>query len=268
MLEVFGIDWATTKSRRYAVRLAVDVQAGALKLVEAQDKVDDAAVHAICADDALDSVGIDVAFGWPTEFCGFVADWRPGDGADIDAVEPNAFMFRRTDRVVSEAGLGRPLSVSTNLLGRSAQSWTHQFLADGGPEREQIDVLGDERGGSNGPPRLVEVYPKATLNALVQHASDEASSGLQNYNRRDATSRVELLHGLKRAVGLEGLEADTFGSNEHRVDALLAAIATAIYATACRDGQENFRGWSVRRPTKEERADARREGWIFVPTRA
>lgn len=267
MLDVCGIDWATTRARRFGVRLEVRASKGELEVVEVHDRLEEADVHRICGDATLDSVGVDVAFGWPRDFCRFVADWRPGEAEDTAPVEPNRFMFRRTDRVVSESGLGRPLSVSTNLLGRSAQSWTHQFLAEEGPERDQIDVLGAARRSDEDPPRLVEVYPKATLNAFQRHAATASALGLDTYDRRDVDARTALVAGLGPSVGLTGVEAASFASNEHRVDALLAAVATAIYASACRRQSELFRGWEVRRPSRRERDDARREGWIFFPLR-
>ncbi|MGM0556166.1 MAG: DUF429 domain-containing protein [Myxococcota bacterium] len=266
-MDVCGIDWATSKARRYAVRLAVSDQGESLELLDVWDKLSEDDVHEICSDRTLDSVGVDVAFGWPREFCGFVSDWRPGVADAVDAVEAGRFMFRRTDRLVSELGLGRPLSVSTNLLGRSAQSWTHYFLVEEGPDRAQIDVLGGARSQSDDPPRLVEVYPKATLNAMLAADESAAALGLDAYDRRDAESRQALLEGLERAAGLRGIEPADFASNEHRVDALLAALATAIYASACRSDTEKFRGWTVRRPDEHEESDARREGWIFVPVR-
>lgn len=64
MIEVCGIDWSTAPERRFAVRLRVDSARRQMEVVEARGRLGDREVHAICGDTMLDSVGVDVAFGW------------------------------------------------------------------------------------------------------------------------------------------------------------------------------------------------------------
>lgn len=196
----------------------------------------------------VDSVGIDCALGWPDEFLAFVAAHARGDRLDrgtagAGPAEGMAWRrrlaYRETDRVV-RAETGRwPLSVSTDRLGLTAMRCA--ALLDT-LDRRGLDV---DRSGAG---RVAEVYPAATLRRW----------GLDTRGYKiDSARRAALLDDLRRRAPWLDLGAHDvlLAANDDAFDSLIACLATRAHAL----------GRSLPVPD-ELRAQARREGWVALPT--
>lgn len=206
-------------------------------------------------DDALadlavraDAVGIDCALGWPDEFLDFITAHARGDrlergtvggGPDEGLAWRRRLAYRETDRFVHEQAGRWPLSVSTDRLGLTAMRCA--ALLDT-LDRRGLDV---DRSGAG---HVAEVYPAATLR-------------LWGFDTRgykvDAARRQALLDDLRRRapwLDLGGHGALLTG-NDDAFDSLVACLATRAHAL----------GRS--RPVPDGvRAQARREGWVALPS--
>lgn len=203
-------------------------------------------------DDALvaaavpaDMTAIDVPLGWPDGFVSAVVAHHHGGGWPPAAVTPPLdrlpLRYRLTDRVVM-AGGGRPLSVSSDLIGVAAMRGArlqHLLLAAGVPV---------DRSGVTG--RVVEAYPAAALRAWGL-----ASSRYKGKVHAAAcrTLAVELAGRCGRFGGAAAAALD--GCDDNGLDAFVCAVvARAVLAGL------------TARPADEQVDVARREGWIHVPT--
>ena len=135
---------------------------------------DDALLAAVSA---ADKVGIDVPFGWPTDFVAGIAEythtgiWPSGIAQPTTA--PKYLQFRETDRFVHEKTGRWPLSVSSDRIAIPAMRAAALFsrLA------EQGEIV--RRDGSG---KVVEVYPAAALRVWGFNAD--------GYKRRRITTHV------------------------------------------------------------------------------
>lgn len=147
-----------------------------------------------------------------------------------------------------------PLSVSADRIGLSAFAWAR--LVAEHELHERID-LGAGRLGSVGP-SIIEVYPAATLAAVVQ-SNDVVIKGYKTDNE----IRSALLESLLAQFNVECSDENVValvssGEDSDRFDAFVAALTAAAYAGAL--------GLDVVHPSAEQIDAALREGWIFFPT--
>lgn len=190
-------------------------------------------------------IGIDCAFGWPVDFVDFVA--RQAGGARLTSDDTGDLAWRRrlahreTDRVVTERTGARPLSVATDRLGMTALRCA--VLLD----RLAGDGRVVERSGEH-PSAVVEVYPAMALRVW----------GLRRPGYKvSADARAALIADLRRAAPwLElGEHEALMRDSADALDAVLAALVALAHRLGC----------SVP-PTAEQRARARVEGWVAIPT--
>lgn len=234
-----GVDLAAeAKGTALAV---IEWTAGAATLVELQLGVADGPIVEAAA--GVDKLGIDCAFGWPDAFVRFVAahaDGAPGAAPVDGGMEwRRTLAYRETDRQ-ARAVTGRwPLSVSTDRLGLTAMRCAGLLarLHEAG-----FDV---DRSGSG---RVAEVYPGAGLRLW----------GLDTAGYRvDAEARRRLLGrltGEAHWLDLAGFEERMIASGD-----AFDAVVAALEARASALGRATA-------PPPEHLAQARREGWIALPT--
>ncbi|MER6628642.1 DUF429 domain-containing protein [Streptomyces sp. NPDC000987] len=245
-----GVDLAAS-ARRTAVCRAVWTREG---LSAAEFVVPDGDEDLLAMVREADKTGLDCPLGWPSDFVATVVahhrglrlppparfaertDGRPG----LDPLR-----YRLTDDLTWKATATRPpLSVSTDLLGvvaLRAARLLDALAAAGAPV---------PRDGSGA---VAEVYPAAALrlwgirlDRSYKSAAPEARSAREHVVR-------SLEAGLARTLP-EPLRARCADSHDH-LDALLCAlVARAVLA-----GDTRWPG------SPEERAAARREGWIHLP---
>jgi len=245
-----GVDLAAS-ARRTAVCRAVWADDGTLTAEFDVPKGDDDLL-ALIRD--ADKTGLDCPLGWPSSFVATVlahhqgtrlppparfeerADGRPG----LDALR-----FRLTDDLTWKTTAMRPpLSVSTDLLGVVALRAARLLDA-----LAALDIAVPRDG--SGP--VAEVYPAAAL-ALwgIRPARSYKNAGPE---AREA--REHVLNSIEAGLGLtlsEQGRTACLASHDH-LDALVCAlVARAVLAGDTR--------WPR---TSDERAAARREGWIHLP---
>lgn len=197
-------------------------------------------------------IGIDCAFGWPVDFVDFVA--RQASGARLTSDDTGDLAWRRrlahreTDRVVTERTGARPLSVATDRLGMTALRCA--VLLD----RLAGDGRVVERSGEH-PSAVVEVYPAMALRVWGLRRPGYKVSGARAAAGRDA--RTALITDLRRAAPwLElGEHEVLMRDSADALDAVLAALVALAHRLRC-----------TVPPTAEQRARARVEGWVAIPT--
>ncbi|HTE20120.1 MAG TPA: DUF429 domain-containing protein [Armatimonadota bacterium] len=253
---VCGIDWATQPSARAAVILEDGEAEGELAVGEIISPLTDERVRELCTSSDYQVVGVDTPFGWPAAFTQFVSGWTPTGPRTGEVPALCLFQYRLTDRIVCKEPQKRPLSVSSNLIGLSARAWV-DFVTQWGLSR-QIDV---GAGDPEGMPRLIEVYPGATLAALFPAGGELKTDRYKN----DEEVRARVVDGLLRTFHIHCDEQQRRKLISHRsdsdnTDALLAALTCWCYLG-------KLDSWSARRPKDAEQDAARQEGWIFFPTR-
>jgi len=243
-MRTVGVDLAAeAKGTALAV---IEWQADAARLTSLHLGVADALIVDTARD--IDKLGIDCALGWPDAFVQFVSAHASGhtlgtavDGAAVDGGMEwrRTLAYRETDRR-ARAITGRwPLSVSTDRLGLTAMRCAGLLarLAESG--------FDTDRSGSG---LVAEVYPGASLRLW--------GFDTRGY-RADASARRQLL----ALVAAEAPWLDLAGFAELMVasgdafDAVIAALAA--------------RGAALGRstpPAPEHLEQARREGWIALPT--
>lgn len=221
----------------------VDWSGRRAQLLELLTEADDDAIVNFAR--KADKTGIDCPLGWSDEFVDFVNAHHSGR-VPMTSVGPAAripLRYRATDLSLVETGLGRPLSVSTDLIGVCAMR-AAGLLAALSANGVEVDRSGT-RGG------VVETYPAAALRhwGLVQ-------GGYKAVAKSATLSAMvtELKRGLPR-LDLGDLEPLCRASHD-AFDALICALV-ARATTQYRGTAQIPRGLVQR---------ARREGWIAVPT--
>jgi predicted nuclease with RNAse H fold len=188
-------------------------------------------------------IGIDCAFGWPMEFFEFLTQhMNPGKipkGIDGAMDWRRTLSHRETDREVRKLTGRWPLSVSTDRLGLTAMR-NAGLLA-----RYQEAGVNVDRSGEG---EVCEVYPGATLRLWCFDTSGYRTS---------IQAREALLEQLKTGapwLDLAGFEEQMLSSTDC-FDAVIAALAARAVALS-----------AYSKPTNQQRAKAKIEGWICLPT--
>jgi predicted nuclease with RNAse H fold len=207
-----------------------------LTLAVGDDEIADAAA-------TVTRIGIDCALGWPDAFVAFVtahagAEVQPE--VDGGADWRRTLAYRATDRRIREKTGRWPLSVSTDRLGVTAMrcaGLTGRLAARG---------LTVDRSGVTG--EVAEVYPGATLRGWALDT--------RGY-RVDPTARRSLLDTLTTsAPGLDlGPHAELMVGSPDAFDAVIAGFAARAAALG-----------RFEPPPPELAGQARREGWIVLPS--
>lgn len=231
-MKTLGVDLASQPASTAIAALTWAPAAATIELLELG--ATDERIIAVAMDS--DVVGIDAPFGWPIPFTEFLSDNAVLE-AWTDAYRDH-LRFRRTDFAVREV-LGRwPLSVSSELIAVPAMR-CQQLL-------RSLDV--EDRSGDG---RVFEVYP-----ALGLHRWGLPSSGYKGAKGRAA--RATLWEALRRRapwLKVSSQQDELIRGNDDALDAVLAAI---VARTAMLGAVEPI-------PT-HERAAARAEGWIVIPS--
>ena len=188
-------------------------------------------------------IGIDCAFGWPVEFFEFLTQhMNPNQkpkGIDGAMDWRRTLSHRETDREVRKLTGRWPLSVSTDRLGLTAMR-NAGLLA-----RYQEAGVNVDRSGDG---TACEVYPGATLRLWCFDTSGYRTS---------IQAREALLEQLKTGapwLDLAGFEEQMLSSTDC-FDAVIAALAARAVALS-----------AYSKPTNQQRAKAKIEGWICLPT--
>jgi predicted nuclease with RNAse H fold len=236
-----GVDLAADP-KRTAVAV-VEWTGRRAKLLELLTSADDDAIidRAVTAE----KTGIDCPLGWPDDFVDFINDHHTGSVATT-VVDPAARLplrYRATDLHLIKERLGRPLSVSSDLIGVCAMRAAGLLTA---MTKAGIEV---DRSGVRG--GVAETYPAAAIKhwgltqAGYKGASKLAALGAMVDGLRTALPELSL-----------GKHVELCRSSDDAFDALVCALV-ARATTQYRGTVQIPRGLVQR---------ARREGWIAVPT--
>ena len=268
-LAVAGIDWATKPKNRALVILRWN--AGTITLEEVNKKLTDIVLAEMLASSAYSIVTVDIPFGWPIEFSTFVNDWSLYSVTQSPPPPRETFRYRTTDLVVIKELGTHPLSVSSDKIALGARLWASVVAKK--KLWKRIDV-GRYKERPSSP--IIEVYPKATLQALnkndpgVKVTGYKKSKGIPDTNpkyispetalsnRRDLIERLgdrfEMAIDDDKKTKVVGTLNET-----HEIDAFLAALTGFMYLGV-------IEGWTVRKPhSGSEQKAASREGWIYFP---
>ena len=201
---------------------------------------------------ACEAMGIDSPFGWPLDFAGFVARFGQPGTAEYDG-EPwgpplrDRLRFRETDRVVRTITRRWPLSASSDLIAVPMFRCLRLLAALGVSDR-------------SGDGRVFETYPAV---ALARWGLSD--TGYKGRARRDRLAA--LADALRRRchwLTVPAATAETMRTRDDAFDAVCAAIIARIAWLGHRASQG---GW-VDAPDDRQRAAARSEGWIVLPSGA
>lgn len=215
-----------------------------VRLIELLTTADDEAV----LDFALqaDKTGIDCPLGWSDEFVDFVNAHHTGlvERTPVDGPARLPLRYRATDLWLIEEKLGRPLSVSSDLIAVPAMR-AAGLLAS--MARAGIEV--DRAGVTGG---VAETYPAAAIRHWK--LADGPYKGTANATALSAMAD-KLRRGFRGRLDL-GEHRSTVRRSDDAFDAVMCALiarATMVYR-----GTAQIPHGLVQR--------ARREGWIHVPT--
>src|SRR5215467_5041222 len=192
-----------------------------------------------------DKTGIDCPLGWPDAFVDFVAAHRSGHVAlprDGSGTEwRRELTMRRTDLFVRDKLRLVPMSVSADRIAHVALRCA-VLLAKLAASGHPVD-----RSGA-GP--VVEVYPAASLRSWgLRHR------GYKQPGPADVLAAA--VDDLLAAV--PWLDCGPYGETIRRSHDAFDAVVAALTARAASRGQ-------TCRPTGDDLAAARTEGWIAVPS--
>lgn len=191
-----------------------------------------------------DAIGIDAPFGWPDPFVAFL-DPRETDGEPAPVWTTHrrdALRFRATDFRVRETLRRWPLSVSTDRIALASMRCAGLLAHLGVTDR-------------SGDGRVFEVYPAAALHAwCFAHRGYKPREGS---TLRQNPPLAALLDSLLARCGWLRLDAEALDLCARNDDAFDALIASLVARAAARG--------RTLRPSPDEMARARREGWIAVP---
>ena len=231
---------------------AADVRTAVATLEWSAGRASVQAVHVGVSDDhlveamlAVDKAGLDCPLGWPAKFISFLVAQQNGELPPPDHADPASWRrelaYRLTDDVVrAETGL-IPLSVSADRIAHAAfrcASLLARLTAAGKP----VDRCGDGV--------VVEVYPAATLRrwGLTHRGYKTPGRGAGHGFLVDELTAAAPWLRLGPYEQLCRTSHDAF-------DAVVAAMAARAAALG-----------HVLAPDAAQRAAARTEGWIALPT--
>ena len=196
------------------------------------------------AAEVADKVGIDCPLGWSDEFVEFLNEHHTGrvTSMPVDSYARTPLRYRATDLHLIESNLGRPLSVSSDLIGVCAMRAAGLLAA---MTKAGLEV---DRSGVSG--RVAETYPAAA----IKHWGLAAGG----YKGADKTAALETMVDLltQQFPQLDlGEYEDLCRSSDDAFDAVMCALVAR--ATT------RYRG-TVPIPSGMTQR-AKREGWIAVP---
>jgi predicted nuclease with RNAse H fold len=195
---------------------------------------------------AVDRAGIDAPFGWPDAFVEAVSAHRAGgpwSGRGFDVVtHRRGLRYRFTDLRVARGPVRPPLSVSSDRIAVTAMRCAE--LQDQVSQHETVD-----RAGIDG--RLLEVYPAAALRAW--RLPSDGYKGTKN--RPALAALVARLVEHCDSLTIEAADLERCTRDDDELDALVCALVARAAALGLTDA-----------PGPAELPQARREGWIHVPT--
>lgn len=235
------VEWTPTGA--LLVELRVGIADGQIVEILSADTERAANGSAGACPAAVDAIGIDCAFGWPDDFLAFITDHSAGRRVDRSLDEGmewrRRLAYRETDRD-ARVRTGRwPLSVATDRLGLTALHCA-----------ALLDLLGERFGtvDRSGGGLVAEVYPGATLRLW--------NFDTRGYKADPAARRILIDVLIERApwLNLNGF-LPTLIASDDAFDAMIAAIAARAKALGYTSG-----------PPEHKRDQARREGWIALPT--
>ena len=249
-MHIIGVDWAASDERKCGLALAElrerdDAHLVVLELLTGRDVAEKRSAPQIIAwlrrhPDAL--LAIDAPLGWPARLADGVAAHVAGEPLGV-MEDARAFFTRATDRFLQQTLRKTPLEVGADRIARTAFSALSLIRelreATGLPLRLAWDA--DERG-------VLEVYPAATLKVIAQGTKLPPYKKPEHLEARRVITKLLAPHvrfteeQRQRAIG-----------SDHLLDAMLCTLAGADFA----------RG-RVLPPPADLRAQARREGWIWV----
>ncbi|HVT65802.1 MAG TPA: DUF429 domain-containing protein [Mycobacteriales bacterium] len=236
-----GVDLAADP-KRTAVAIVEWIGRDA-RLIDLLTAADDEAILEVAVQ--ADKTGIDCPLGWSDEFVQFVNDHHTGrvPVSPVDATARLPLRYRATDLLLIEQKLGRPLSVSSDLIGVCAMRAAGLLAA---MSKAGIEI--DRSGVSGG---VAETYPAAAIRhwALAQGGYKGSAN---------ATTLSAMVTKLKR--GLPQLDLTAYDRTLRLSDDAFDALICALVARATMQYRATVpipRGLTQR---------ARREGWIAVPT--
>ncbi len=212
------------------------------RLTELLTEADDEAILELALQ--ADKTGIDCPLGWPDEFVEFVNAHHTSrvPQLSVGPAQRLPLRYRATDRYLADEKLGRPLSVSSDLIGVCAMR-AAGLLAAMSKNGIEVDRSG-VRGG------VAETYPAAA----IRHwgLSRGGYKGTAN-----SPALGEMVTKLKRCLPQLDLgeHEKTCRTSHDAFDALVCALV-ARATTQYRCTHQIPRGMSQR---------AKREGWIHVP---
>ncbi len=240
-MRTVGIDLAAQPSRTALAVVQWHTQAATV--TELLRPTSDEQILAAVLD--CDCAGFDVPLGWPAPFADFIADQRSDQQlplANADAWRDLA--YRLTDRIVAQTFGKTPLSVSTDRIALAAirGATLQAHLRDAG-----VDVSRDGSG------RILETYPAVALRQWKITTSGPYKGTDRARAAANLTSLVDALMAAAPWLDL-GPHEGLCRTNDDAFDAVICALI----ARAHQRGQ-------CTRPTPEQQALARIEGWIAVP---
>jgi predicted nuclease with RNAse H fold len=249
-MRVAGIDWAAESGKKAVSILETGDSPGSKwRLSDLKSDPDNDYIRRLVKNEELTCISVDIPFGWPSEFSEFIRDWQPKIRAfGIKVPSGPKFRYRVTEEVVTREANKLPLSVSSDRIAVGALAWAR--ISDELSLAGQIDVEGQ---GNLSEPKIIEVYPAATMKALGIDITDY---------KKHRSVRMRVLRDLLAAFYVDGVNEDQMLGDREKdsdeIDSLVSAMTGVYYL-------EMQNGWNVRKPQGEEIAAARQEGWIFFP---
>lgn len=237
-----GVDLAAEPKRTAVAMLEWDHEG--VRLVELLTTADDEQILELAVQ--ADKTGIDCPLGWSDDFVAFVNEHHAGNVAStpVDAAARVPLRYRATDLFLIEQKLGRPLSVSSDLIAVPAMRAAGLLAA---MARAGIEV--DRAGVTGG---VAETYPALAIRHWKLDGGKYKGAG----NEGGLSAMADKLRrGFRGQLDL-GEHRAAVRRSDDAFDALMCALvarATMVY----RGTAQIPRGLVQR---------ARREGWIAVPT--
>ncbi|HEX3900979.1 MAG TPA: DUF429 domain-containing protein [Mycobacteriales bacterium] len=237
-----GVDLSAEPKRTAVAMLEWD--ADGVRLVELLTSADDDQILGLALQ--ADKTGIDCPLGWSDDFVAFVNEHHVGNvlATPVDSIARLPLRYRATDLFLIEQKLGRPLSVSSDLIAIPAMRAAGLLasLARAGIEVNRAGVTGG----------VAETYPAAA----IRHWKLDAGKykGMENTETLSAMAD-KLRRGFRGRLDF-GEHRSTVRRSDDAFDAVMCALvarATLVYR-----GTAQIPQGLIQR--------ARREGWIAVPT--
>ena len=232
-MRTLGIDLAADPKNTALCEIEWD-EASVTVLAVARN-VSDAQILDLAAGPPSRVIGVDIPFGWPTNFVTFVSAHARG-ATPLPSSSMRQKRLRSTDTFIQDRFSKTPLSVSTDKIGIPAMRWA-----------ALSHDLGIVNRAGNG--QFYEVYPAVARIAWGLRGKDKVTP----LEQANAIALEQLLRALRFGFARPGIHEELL-ENEHCFDALLCALATRAAALGL-----------TYPPPSVARATAEVEGWIHAP---